>query len=241
MRHRGHVLDRADVQADGLQRADGGFATGTGAFDAHFNFLHAMRHCLARGILGDLLRGVSGALARAFEPDPPGSGPANQISVHIRDANLCVIERGQNVGNAGADVFGVLGLDDFFCTGVLTQKFGGGRRRSDNEGGGALMIVGIIFIILSPIVAQLIQLAISRRREYLADASGSLLTRYPEGLARALEKISVDTAVEPTASSATAHLYIANPFKNSGRFLANAFSTHPPIEERIKRLREMTN
>jgi len=125
-------------------------------------------------------------------------------------------------------------LANWFFRGALF-----GRRRNNNDGGTAVLIIGIIFVILSPIVAQLIQLAISRRREYLADASGSLLTRYPEGLARALEKINVDTAIEPTASDATSHLYIADPLKNSGRWLAGAFSTHPPIEERIKRLREM--
>jgi hypothetical protein len=101
VRHRRHVLDRADVQADGLQRADGGFAAGTGAFDADFDFLHAVRHRLAGGVLRDLLRGVSRALARAFEPDAPGGGPADEIAVHVGDADLRVVERGQNVGNAG--------------------------------------------------------------------------------------------------------------------------------------------
>jgi len=128
-------------------------------------------------------------------------------------------------------------LADLFFRGSLLGV--GGKSNNDNKGNGVLMIVGIILIILSPIVAQLIQLAISRRREYLADASGALLTRYPEGLARALEKISADPAVLANASSATAHLYIANPFKGSGRILARAFSTHPPVEDRIKRLREM--
>lgn len=127
-------------------------------------------------------------------------------------------------------------MADFFFRGSL---FGMGRKDDNNNGGGWLMIVGIILIILSPIVAQLIQLAISRRREYLADASGALLTRYPEGLARALEKISADPAVLEKASSATAHMYIANPFKGSGKMFARAFSTHPPVEDRIKRLREM--
>lgn len=127
-------------------------------------------------------------------------------------------------------------LANMFFRGAL---FGGGKRDRDS-GGNWLMIVGIILIILSPIVAQLIQLAISRRREYLADASGSLLTRYPEGLARALEKIASDKDVLDKTSSATAHLYISNPLRNSGRMFANAFSTHPPLEDRIKRLREMT-
>ncbi|MFZ5559248.1 MAG: zinc metalloprotease HtpX [Patescibacteria group bacterium] len=115
-------------------------------------------------------------------------------------------------------------------------------RKSDSEGGGQaqaiLMLVGLIFIILSPLIAKLIQLAISRKREYLADADGALLTRYPEGLARALEKISQNPISLRTANSATAHLYITNPLKNKG--LAKFFMTHPPIEERIKRLREMS-
>ncbi|MFA5020537.1 MAG: M48 family metallopeptidase [Patescibacteria group bacterium] len=127
-------------------------------------------------------------------------------------------------------------LADFFFRGSL---LGVGRKNDRDSGGNWLMIVGVILIILSPIIAQLIQLAVSRRREYLADASGALLTRYPEGLARALEKIAADPAVLANASAATAHLYIANPFKGSGKFLARAFSTHPPVEERIKKLREM--
>jgi heat shock protein HtpX len=113
-------------------------------------------------------------------------------------------------------------------------------RRNDREGGniGAIfMIVGIVLAILSPIIAELIKLAISRRREYLADASGALLTRYPEGLARALEKIAAQNMPMKGASQATAHLFIANPF--SGQKLSSLFATHPPAKERIKRLREM--
>lgn len=100
-------------------------------------------------------------------------------------------------------------------------------------------ILLIVVLIASPIVATLIQLAISRNREYLADATAASMTRYPEGLAKALEKISGDHEILEAANGATAHLYISNPLKESGSFLANLFSTHPPIEERIKRLREM--
>ena len=127
---------------------------------------------------------------------------------------------------------------------VMTNLFlrvsfwGGGRRRGDREGGGLIMILGIVGLILAPIVAQLIQLAISRRREYLADSSGALLTRFPEGLARALEKIAAYESPMARASTATAHLYISSPF-GSGHRLANLFSTHPPIAERIKALRQM--
>ncbi len=124
-------------------------------------------------------------------------------------------------------------LSDIFMRSVF---FGGGLRSRDNKGGGNVMaIVGIVLLILSPIIAKLIQLAISRQRDFLADSSASMLTRYPEGLASALEKISSGPALE-TAGRATAHLYIANPFKKQS--FASVFSTHPPIEERIKRLRE---
>jgi heat shock protein HtpX len=115
----------------------------------------------------------------------------------------------------------------------------GGRRNNEDGGRGILAIIGVVLIVLSPIISQLIKLAISRRREYLADASGVLLTRYPEGLANALEKIKNDNQPLETATTATAHLYISNPFKN--RFLAGIFSTHPPIEDRIAKLRQMTS
>ena len=116
-----------------------------------------------------------------------------------------------------------------------------GRKSNDKGGGQAgaiLMIIGLVFIILSPIFARLIQFAISRKREYLADASGALLTRYPEGLARALEKISQNPIPLRVANNATAHLFIASPFR--GKKISGLFSTHPPAEERIKRLREMS-
>ncbi len=100
-----------------------------------------------------------------------------------------------------------------------------------------MMLVGIVLAILSPLVAMLIQLAISRKREYLADASGALLNRYPDGLASALEKISADPNLLKSATNATAHLYISNPFK--GKKISTFFLTHPPVEERIKALRGM--
>ena len=117
-------------------------------------------------------------------------------------------------------------------------------RRSDNDRnsiGPIIMIIGLIFVILSPIIAQLMQLAISRKREYLADASGALLTRYPEGLARALEKIGQSQPLKHT-SKAIAHLYIGEPTSNKPRtsHWSQLFSTHPPIADRIQRLRTMT-
>ncbi len=127
-------------------------------------------------------------------------------------------------------------LSDWF----MRWSFFGGRRNSDEKGGqiGAIMaLAGIILALLSPLVATLIQLAISRKREYLADADGALLTRYPEGLAKALEKISADPKPMQHANQATAHLFIVNPFK--GKKISNLFQTHPPIAERVKRLRGM--
>lgn len=124
---------------------------------------------------------------------------------------------------------------DFF---IRSMMWGGGRRDNDREDGnnGLFMILGIIGIILAPIVATLIQLAISRKREFLADASGALLTRYPEGLASALQKIGAYQRPMEHASSATAHLYIANPFGSRGKFLSNLFATHPPIDDRVAKL-----
>lgn len=118
---------------------------------------------------------------------------------------------------------------------------GRSRNRDDRSGGGIMLLIGVVLAILTPLLATVIKLAISRQREYLADASGVLLTRYPEGLARALEKLSKDKEVLEAATDATAHLYIANPFKGKefGAWFASLFNTHPPIEERIKRLRVM--
>lgn len=110
--------------------------------------------------------------------------------------------------------------------------FGGDDER---EGNAIFVIVGLVLSILAPIAAMLVQLAISRKREFLADADGALLTRYPEGLAKALEKISADPTPMQSANRATAHLFIANPFK--GRKISNLFQTHPPIKERVRRLR----
>lgn len=113
----------------------------------------------------------------------------------------------------------------------------GGERDDENKNGAIFMILAILLSILAPIFATLIQLAISRKREFLADADGALLTRYPEGLASALEKISSDQEPLEAANRATAHLYIVNPFKGSS--ISKLFSTHPPIEERIAALRGM--
>jgi len=108
----------------------------------------------------------------------------------------------------------------------------GGDR--DNKAGNIFMIIGLVFVILSPIFAQLIQLAISRKREFLADASGVLLTRYPEGLASALQKISGANIPMQRTNSSISHLYIANPVSQINKKFFNLFSTHPPVEQRIK-------
>ncbi len=117
--------------------------------------------------------------------------------------------------------------------------FGGGNRDDDSgKAGGWLVIVGLVLMILAPLAGFLIRMAISRKREYLADATGALITRYPEGLARALEKISAYQAPMHKAHDATAHLYISNPFgAKAVKGMHALFMTHPPAEERIKRLR----
>jgi len=126
---------------------------------------------------------------------------------------------------------------------LLRSRFRRKNSSNDDNGFEALFfVVGIVLALLSPIIAQIIQLAISRRREFLADASGASLTKYPEGLASALEKISGDKEPLEAANKATAHLYISNPLKNhfdSVGMFASLFNTHPPIKERIAALRSM--
>lgn len=115
--------------------------------------------------------------------------------------------------------------------------FGGGNRDNDSKAGALFAILAVVAVILAPIAAQLIQLAISRKREFLADASGALLTRYPEGLASALRKISSYQAPMRRANHATAHLFIANPFGGkTGQFINKLFMTHPPVEDRVRAL-----
>jgi len=129
-------------------------------------------------------------------------------------------------------------LADFMARSMFYRK----RSKDDSNIGGVLMLLALILVALSPVIASLIQLAISRNREYLADASGALLTRYPVGLAGALEKIAEDKEPLEVANKATAHLYISNPLKNqkgSVSWFANMFNTHPPINDRIQRLRSM--
>ena len=116
-----------------------------------------------------------------------------------------------------------------------------GRRDNDREGGNLLLLIGLVVALLAPLAATIMRLAVSRKREYLADASGVLLTRYPEGLAGALEKIGNDHEQLRTATNATAHLFISSPFKGKQKtgWLVGLFSTHPPLADRIKILRGM--
>ena len=136
----------------------------------------------------------------------------------------------------------VIGLiSDIF---LRMMWFGGGRRNNnDNGGGGIMALLGIVALILAPIVAALIKMAISRKREYLADASGVLMTRYPDGLASALAKIGAHSKPMKRANSSTAHLFLDNPLegkdKAHSRSFSGLFSTHPPMKDRIQRLQKM--
>jgi heat shock protein HtpX len=160
---------------------------------------------------------------------------AHEIS-HIRNYDI----RLMSIVSVMVGLVALLG--DWF---LRTRFWGGNRDRNKDDGGiGAIMmILGLIFAILSPIIAQLVQLAISRRREFIADAGSVEITRQPQGLISALEKISTDTEPLEAANKATAHLYIVNPFKQGSNKavarLSGLFNTHPPIVERIKILKGM--
>jgi heat shock protein HtpX len=141
----------------------------------------------------------------------------------------------------GAIAGAIILISDVF---LRSLRFSSGRSnrsgKSKGSGGVALIVLpGMISAILAPVIARLLQLAVSRQREYLADASAALMTRYPEGLASALEKIARDPDPLEVASRATQHLYIVNPFEKDRWSLDSLWSTHPPLEERIKRLRAM--
>ena len=139
-----------------------------------------------------------------------------------------------------AVMLGTIVMLAWYATRVLF--FTGGGRRSSGGGSGGLivLVVGIALLILAPILAQIIYFTVSRKREYLADASSALYTRYPEGLASALEKISASPVQLKSANKATAPMYTINPFREKGRAAANLTSTHPPIRERVRILRAMS-
>jgi heat shock protein HtpX len=140
----------------------------------------------------------------------------------------------------GAIAGAIILISDVF---LRSMRYGAGRSRGSgkNKGGGQglLIVLGLILAILAPFIARLLQLACSRQREYLADASGALMTRYPEGLASALEKIARDPDPLEAASRANQHLFIVNPFEKEKMSLDSLMSTHPPLDERIRRLRAM--
>jgi len=169
-----------------------------------------------------------GLLERLEKPELEGV-IAHELS-HIRNKDMLL----QTIVVVLVGIVAI--LSDLF---LRMSYWGGIRKREERDSLSAILAVfGLVAAILAPLAATLIQLAISRKREFLADATGALLTRYPEGLARALEKISAYPRSMKIASNATAHLFIVNPFRGSK--IANLFSTHPPIEERIKALREMS-
>lgn len=157
-----------------------------------------------------------------------------------------IVDRDILVGTVVATLVGAaVLLSEFF---LRAWWWGGvGRRRGDERGGGpvelVLFAIGLVMLILAPIVAQIIRLAVSRNREFLADAEGALLTRYPPGLASALRKIAAASGIPMrSANNATAHLWLAQPSRVEGErmgLLERLFQTHPPIEERIRRLEEM--
>lgn len=134
----------------------------------------------------------------------------------------------------------LLGFITLIADIFLRMSFHGNHDR-DSKAGAIFIVIGLVFSIVAPIVAQLIQLAISRKREFLADASGALLTRYPEGLASALQKIGSYPNAMRNANHATAHLFIGNPFgrQKAGQFINKLFMTHPPVEERVEALTGM--
>jgi heat shock protein HtpX len=155
---------------------------------------------------------------------------AHELS-HVKNRDTLVMSIAAAVAGA------ISMLADWARWGLM---MGGGRRDGDNRGGGALQLVAVLFIIiLAPLAAMLIQLAISRTREYGADATGAQLTRNPYGLASALQKLDAAAHRRPmdNATPATAHLFIVNPLRPSA--IAKLFSTHPPIEERVRRLQAM--
>ena len=143
----------------------------------------------------------------------------------------------------GSLVVVMVGIVTLLSDWIMRSYFWGGRRRRDDERGGQgaviLLGAGMLLALVAPLIAQLVRLAISRRREFLADASGALITRYPKGLADALRKLDADTDPLEAANKATAHMYIVNPLKGQGGMVNRLFSTHPPIGERIRALERM--
>ncbi len=215
----------------------------------HFNFYTVTENlCLAAGIPKPRLYVIEDTALNAFAT---GRDPHHAVIVATTGI-LDVLDRGELEGVIAHELSHIRNYDIRLMSLVailvgtialladmfLRSLWWRGRDNDRKQSNGIFLIIGIVLAILAPLIATLIKLAVSRRREYLADASGADLTRNPEGLARALAKIGGDREVLEAANSATAHLYIANPFKGKefASFFANLFNTHPPIEDRIKRL-----
>ncbi len=175
---------------------------------------------------------TAGLLARLNRDELQGVMAHEMSHVINRDVKFMTI--------AGVMLGSIVIISEIFLRSMI---FGGGNRSSSKEGNGQaqaiIMIIALVFAILAPILAQLLYFSISRKREYLADASAVRLTRYPEGLASALEKISNSNIDMPMANKVTAPMYICNPLKKKGMKMADLSSTHPPISERIRILRAM--
>ncbi len=177
---------------------------------------------------------TSGLLARLNRDELQGV-IAHEIA-HIKNRDVLLM-------TVCSIMLGTIVILSWYASRMMLFGSMGGSRRSSGGGGGAgqaiVMIVALLLVILAPIFAQLIYFAVSRKREYLADATGAVYTRYPEGLASALEKISSSTEQLKSANQATAPMYIMNPFRKKGKPAANLTSTHPPISERVRILRSM--
>lgn len=194
--------------------------------------------------------GSMNAFATGRDPDHASIAVTRGImdKLERREMEGVLAHELSHIGNRDTLVMGtvvvLIGLLALLAdVGLRLTWFGAGRRRSyggkNSKGAGLIFIVALVFVILSPIIARIIAMAVSRQREYLADASGALLTRYPEGLASALEKINGDNDPLDQATKATEHMYFVNPLTPHKSALNNMFSSHPPVEERIKLLRAM--
>lgn len=173
---------------------------------------------------------TTGALERLTNEELEGV-LAHELS-HVKNYDIRVL----------TVVIVLVGMIALLSDWLLRVRWYGGSGHREERGGNAgavLLAVGVILALVAPLIAELIKLAVSRRREYLADASGALLTRYPEGLARALEKIGAAAQPMLRANTATAHLFIANPFGTRRQWFTHLFSTHPPLKDRIRVLRGM--
>lgn len=175
---------------------------------------------------------TAGLLARLNRDELQGVIAHEMAHIKNRDVLLMTVT---------SVMLGTIVILSWYASRMMIFGGAGGSRRDSGGGGGQIiiMLIALVLVILAPIFAQLIYFAISRKREYLADASGALFTRYPEGLASALEKIASSTQPLKSANQATAPMYIINPFRQKGKPAADLSSTHPPISERIRILRSM--